>query len=313
MIRQGRNRLVLNKGFEYREQIDNRASGSTILAYLTRRYSHSSAEDWRLRLENGEIFLDDRRVATDAVLKRGQWLCWRRPPWEEPDVPLGFAVLFEDEDLLAAAKPSGLPTMPAGGFLDNTLFTLVRGRYPEATPVHRLGRGTSGIVLFARTARARSRLSMALRNGLVTRTYRALASGIPAHASFSIDVPIGPVPHPRLGTVNAACPGGRHALSRVRVLEHRADSSLVEVTIETGRPHQIRIHLAAAGHPLTGDPLYGAGGGVAARDGLPGDTGYLLHAGSIVFPHPATESGTEIWCSPPPELRSRTDAGSRSR
>ncbi len=277
-----------------------------MLTYLARQYRHSSLDEWRLRLERGEIFLDGRCATGDVPLKKGQWLLWRRPPWQEPDVPSGFAILYEDADLLAAAKPGGLPTMPAGGFLDNTLFAAVRAKYPEATPVHRLGRGTSGIVLFARSARARSGLCMAIRDGLVTRTYRALASGVPASASFSIDVPIGPVPHPRLGTVHAACPQGRSALSHVTVIEHRADSSLVEVTIETGRPHQIRIHLAAAGHPLTGDPLYEAGGGVAARGGLPGDCGYLLHAESIDFPHPATESRVKIWCSPPPALRTQS-------
>lgn len=297
-----RKTLVLNKGFDYREQIDNRGSGSTVLTYLTGAYRHSSREVWRTRLENGEIFLDGHRVLADVALKSGQWLVWRRPPWEEPDVPLGFAILYEDEDLLAVAKPSGLPTMPAGGFLQNTLFTLVRRDYPEATPVHRLGRGTSGIVLFARSNRARSRLGMALRNGQVTRVYRALAAGIPQSAFFSIDVPIGPVPHPKLGTVNAACRDGRFALSRVRVLENRTGCSLLEVTIETGKPHQIRIHLAAAGYPLVNDPLYGVGGVPTGRNALPGDIGYLLHAGSIHFRHPTAGTEMTIWCCPPPGL-----------
>jgi 23S rRNA pseudouridine1911/1915/1917 synthase len=249
--------------------------------------------------------VDGLEVQADAVLKPGQMLLWRRPPWNEPEIPLAYAVLHEDEDLLAVAKPCGLPTIPGGGFLEHTLLWLVQKRYPEATPIHRLGRGTSGVVLFARTARARSVLSAAMRQSEVIKVYRALAGGVPPQAKFSITTPIGPIPHPRLGTIHAACPTGKRALSRVSILERRADACLLEVTIETGRPHQIRIHLAAAGHPLVGDPLYRAGGGLRGDGGaLPGDLGYLLHAERLCLRHPATGLPFEVSCCPPPELRS---------
>ena len=274
------------------------------MAYLTRTYRHSSEEEWRGRLEQGEVVLDGLSARVDAVLKPGQRLIWRRPPWEEPDVPLGFAVLYEDEDLLAVAKPCGLPTLPGGGFLEHTLLAFVQKRCPEATPMHRLGRGTSGVVLFARTARARSVLCAAFRRKAVTKVYRALASGIPSSERFLIETPIGPVPHPRLGTIHAACPTGKHALSRVSILERRTGTSLLQVTIETGKPHQIRIHLATAGHPLVGDPLYAAGGGLKASGvALPGDTGYWLHAERLSLCHPATGEPCIICCDPPPELR----------
>jgi 23S rRNA pseudouridine1911/1915/1917 synthase len=213
-------------------------------------------------------------------------------------------VLHEDEDVLAVAKPNGLPAIPAGGFLEHTLLALVRKRYPEATPIHRLGRGTSGVVLFARTARARSALSATFRHKEVTKVYRALAGGIPSEERFSIEACIGPMPHPLLGTVHAACTTGKPGLSRVCILERRQDASLLEVTIETGKPHQIRIHLAVAGYPLVGDPLYTVGG--VLRDSgvaLPGDTGYWLHAERLSLCHPATGSPFEVWCCPPPELR----------
>lgn len=296
--------MTLNQGFTYEEQIDGKGEGLTVLAYLTLTYRHSPEEEWRNRLGRGEIVIDGLKTRADSVLRAGQRLVWERPPWVEPEVPLGFAVLHEDHDLLAVAKPCGLPTVPAGGFLEHTLLALVRQRYPEATPMHRLGRGTSGVVLFARTAKARSRLGAAFRQKAVTKVYRALASGTPSRASFTIEVAIGPVPHPRLGTIHAACPGGKSARSRVRLLERRPDASLVEVTIETGRPHQIRIHLAAAGHPLVGDPLYADGGQVAASGAaLPGDTGYWLHAERLALSHPTTGRPCVIWCSPPPVLR----------
>ncbi len=296
--------MAFNQGFAYREQVDHRGGGFTVLAYLSQSYRHSSEEQWEKRIRSGEIALDGLEVQTDVILKLGQLLVWRRPPWDEPEVPLAYAVLHEDDDLLAVAKPGGLPTIPGGGFLEHTLLTLVRKRYPEASPIHRLGRGTSGVLLFARTTRARSALGAAMRGNAMTKVYRALASGVPPEANFSIETPIGPTPHPRLGTVHAASPKGKRAVSRVRLVERRADACLLEVTIETGRPHQVRIHLAAAGHPLVGDPLYTIGGGFRGLGlALPGDCGYLLHAERLCLRHPATGSPLIISCCPPPELR----------
>jgi 23S rRNA pseudouridine1911/1915/1917 synthase len=240
----------------------------------------------------------------DERLRAGQRLAWRRPPWQEPEVPLAFAVLHRDEHLLAVAKPRGLPTLPNGGFLEHTLLAAVRRHAPEAVPLHRLGRGTSGVVLFARTDVARRALSLAWREpGLVEKTYRALVAGVPERPAFSVDAAIGRVPHPRLGTVYAAASGGKRSLSHVRVLEARPDTALVEVVIETGRPHQIRIHMAAAGHPLVGDPLYAVGGVPRADPGLPGDAGYRLHSLRLLLTHPETGARVAIECAPPPPLR----------
>ena len=147
--------MALNQGFEYRERIDDNHAGSSVLDYLARRYRHSSMDQWRQRMGRGLILLDGAPASAGSLLNAGQLLVWRRPPWDEPEGPLCYAVLHRDRTLLAVAKPSGLPTVPAGGFLLHTLFTLVRTVYPEATPLHRLGRGTSGVVLFARSSEAR--------------------------------------------------------------------------------------------------------------------------------------------------------------
>jgi 23S rRNA pseudouridine1911/1915/1917 synthase len=308
----------MNSGFVYRDRIGPEAEGEIVLAYLARRYRHTAEGEWRSRIAAGEVILEDAAAEPAAVLRRGQSLVWNRPPWEEPAVPLAFAVLYRDESLLAVAKPRGLPTVPNGGFLEHTLLHLVRALVPSAVPLHRLGRGTSGIVLFALTGAARRSVLRAWREGQVDKSYRALVTGVPGRDEFSVDAPIGPVPHPRLGHVHAASPGGKAALSHVRVLGRHQDESLVEVRIPTGRPHQIRIHLAVAGHPLVGDPVYGGGGTLVPEPGLPGDGGYRLHAHRLALDHPLTGRHLELECSPPeilseaPQGRLRLQAGSSS-
>jgi 23S rRNA pseudouridine1911/1915/1917 synthase len=290
---------LVNSGFAYRDRIGPEAEGEVVLAYLARRYPHTSEAEWRRRIAAGEVILEDAAAEPGTVLRRGQRLVWNRPAWEEPAVPLAFAVLYRDESLLAVAKPRGLPTVPNGGFLQHTLLHLVRRFAAGAVPLHRLGRGTSGIVLFARTGEARRSVLRAWREGQVDKTYRALVTGVPRRDVFSVEAPIGPVPHPRLGQVHAASPGGKPALSHVRVIGRHQEDSVVEVRIPTGRPHQIRIHLAVAGHPLVGDPVYGRGGNLVPEPGLPGDGGYRLHAHRLALDHPLTGRRLELECSPP--------------
>jgi len=293
----------VNGGFEYRERLGPGAAGRTVLDWLAWRYRHSTAAVWQDRIAAGQVRLEGATATADDVLRAGQSLLWRRPPWEEPVVPLAFAILHRDAHLLAVAKPRGLPSLPNGGFLEHTLLHLVRRRFPEAVPMHRLGRGTSGLLLFTRTQEARRAVSAEWRAGRVAKEYRALVTGIPEREAFPIDTPIGLVAHPRLGQVHAASPQGRPALSHVRVLAERDGNALVAVRIETGRPHQIRVHLAAAGHPLVGDPLYARGGLPAREPGLPGDAGYRLHAHRLGLAHPATGQRLELECVPPPEMR----------
>lgn len=298
-----------NHGYTYRMQLGAEAAGRTVAGFLADAFRHTGESGWRERAARGEVELDGATAGPDDRLRSGQWLAWHRPPWEEPEVPRNFAVLHEDGSVLVVAKPSGLPTVPAGGFLEHTLLALVRTVYPEATPMHRLGRATSGAVLFARDAAARAALQEAFRARRIEKRYRALCSGRPEAETFAVETPIGPVPHPVLGTVHGATPHGRPARSRVTVLEGRGEATLVAVDIDTGRPHQIRIHLAFAGHPLVGDPLYGPGGTpLPGTTALPGDPGYLLHAERLGFPHPATGAWTVVRAPPPAALRRQDEA-----
>ena len=294
----------MNQGYTYVLQIGPEAAGCCLSRYLADRYPHSTLEEWQSRIAAGAVRLDGDSVGGEAQLRPGQTLTWERPPWAEPAAPASFAVLHKDADLLAVEKPAGLPTLPGAGFLEHTLLFLVRAFDPDATPLHRLGRFTSGIVLFARNREARAHLARQFATRSVGKLYRALATGIPDRDTFEVTVPIGPVPHEVLGTVHGASPSGRPAHSDVQVVERREGTFLCDVRIATGRPHQIRIHLAAAGHPLLGDPLYVAGGVPAPGcRALPGDPGYRLHASELRITHPRTGSELLVKCSPPLDLR----------
>jgi 23S rRNA pseudouridine1911/1915/1917 synthase len=299
-----------NEGCEYRERLSRDADGRTLLSYMSRRYGHSSSEEWAARIASGRVLIDDLPAHTDSVLRAGSALVWQRPPWIEPDAPRSFSVLYEDNDLIAVNKPAGLPTLPGANFLRSTLLHLVRAHAPDAAPLHRLGRWTSGIVLCAKNKDARTELMRQWSSKRVGKLYRALATGCPEWDETTISTAIGPVPHALLGSIHSASQQGRFSLSVVTVIERRLDSFLCDVRIATGRPHQIRIHLASAGHPLVGDPLYGAGGmPFPDTHALPGDPGYHLHAAQLSFHHPGTGRETVIECEPPPFLR--RSAGTR--
>ncbi len=290
---------MLNRGYAYTSIIRSKYHGQTLLSHLASLYPHSTPQAWTQNLNNGEVTLNGVTATGSESVALGQTLVWNRPPWIEPDAPQHFEVLLDDPHLLAVNKPSGLPTLPGGGFMENTLLRLVQKHTANANPVHRLGRATSGIVLFAKTPQAASNLEANWNTPKVQKIYRALAQNIASQDAYEILTPIGPVPHPRLGQVWAANPSGKPAKSLAKVISRNASNTTnagtttFEVSLHSGRPHQIRIHLASIGHPLVGDPLYGlTGQPLEHLPGLPGDGGYFLHAQFLRFIHPI--SGEQI-------------------
>jgi 23S rRNA pseudouridine1911/1915/1917 synthase len=287
-----------NKGWIYRARVAADAAGASVLAFHVARYRHSDEVAWRESIDLGRVLVNGRRVGPEHPLAAGDELEFHRPPWREPDAPESFTVAFEDEDVLVVVKPADLQVLPAGPFSARTLLELVRtsdASRSEAAPAHRLGRGTSGLIAFGKTALGRSSLSRQLRELTLGKTYLAWTSGARLPASFAARQPIARIAHGPL-TIHAAAAHGRPSLTRVRVLRRTAEQTLVAAQPITGRPDQIRIHLAAAGAPIVGDPLFGPGG-VPKSDVPPGSGGYLLHSAGLSFDHP--QSGARI------RLRSR--------
>jgi 23S rRNA pseudouridine1911/1915/1917 synthase len=292
---------MLNQGYAYTTIIASKHHGQTLLAHLTSLYPHSTREAWQQNLDHGEVTLNGIPASGGESLTAGQILVWNRPPWIEPDAPQHFELLFEDPHLLAVNKPSGLPTLPGAGFMENTLLRRVQKQSPTASPVHRLGRATSGIVLFAKTSQAASRLTAHWNTLKVHKIYRALAQGVASQETYEILTPIGLVPHPILGSVWAAHPHGKLSKSLAKVIARTAHTTSFQVSLHSGRPHQIRIHLASIGHPLVGDPLYGPmGQPLEPLPGLPGDGGYLLHAQFLNLEHPITGEPIHLEAPLPP-------------
>ncbi len=299
---------MVNCGYRYTDRISARFEGWTVLEYYVQRYGHSTPEEWLRRLRLGRILLNEKIVGHDHTICVGDVLHYDREPWEEPEAQQDFDVLSDTERWMVFDKPSGLPVLPGGGYLEHTMLHLARKRFGDAVaPVHRLGRGTTGAILFSRDPMSAAFLAAAMRERRIAKTYLTIVSGLPEEDYFQVDVPIGPVPHAYLGTVHAASASGKASVSHCRVLARNNETlcALVEVRIPTGRPHQIRIHCAAAGYPLQGDPLYILGGhprspGSDGAQAVPGDCGYILHSWKLEFPDP-DDGSVRLIVAPPPD------------
>ena len=302
---------AFNQGWTYRDRPGpGLASGTSVAGYYASRYGHSGLAVWLGRIAAGEVLCNGEELLADGPLAASDRLAWQRPPWQEAAVPDLPGPLFDDGDLLVIDKPSGLPVLPAGGWLEHTVLRLLERRHrgdPAGLPrpVHRLGRFTSGLLVCARQPQTRAWLSARLRESTAQdpsqaaplpgkgcrKLYRALVVprvlALQPGESRLIEVPIGLRAHPQLGQLwcaaegfapaDQSAPADRSARSSLTLLERGSQADLVQVAIASGRPHQIRIHCAALGAPLLGDPLY-APGGLAIPGALPGDGGYQLQA-----------------------------------
>jgi RluA family pseudouridine synthase len=253
-------------------------AGQPLAAWLALRLG-MDAEAARGRVSGGAVYVDGRRVRDpDLPLAAGQRIAVHPEP---ASTGTAWRVVHEDADVVVVEKPAGLPVTSArggGGALDAE----VAARFPGATLVHRIDRDTSGLVLFARGRAARQRLAGALERREMERLYVAAVLGAPPE-EMRLDATIGPDPaDPR--RMRAGVSGGDAALSLVRVRGRGDGRALVEVRLVTGRTHQIRVHLSAAGFPILGDPLYGgAAAALAPR--------LALHAERLAWPGGEARAG----------------------
>jgi 23S rRNA pseudouridine1911/1915/1917 synthase len=246
----------------------------------------------RRALDAGGVFLDGRRCkVASRIVRAGQRVVvnleegGRRESWS---APLERArILYADEHLVAIDKPAGVASQPTLTHDRGTLPDLVAAAVgAPVTVVHRLDRETSGVIVLARTAAANAALAEAFRTGAPKKTYLALCAHAPAPPDGRVDAPLGK--DPRRPGMRRVTPGGDAAATVYRTVRTGAAAALVEAKPETGRTHQIRVHLAHLGAPLLGDPKYG-GPRTVGELGVPR---LMLHAARLVIGHPAT--GAEL-------------------
>lgn len=279
------------------------------LARLCPEFSRSRLQQW---IETGRVLVDGAPRRSRDKVWGGESL--RLEALLEPettdapqDIPL--RVVFEDDQILVIDKPAGLVVHPAAGNRDGTLLNALLHHAPALATlprggiVHRLDKDTSGLLVVAKTLSAHHSLVEQLRRRSVHREYRALVQG-EILTGGSVEAPIGR--HPTQRTRMAVVPDGRHALTHYRVLERYPGHTLLAVTLDTGRTHQIRVHLAYLRHPLVGDSVYGArprppaGCSEPLRVALQGFPRQALHAIRLGLDHPA--SGANLsWEAPLPD------------
>jgi len=245
---------------------------------------------------------DGRRRRPSERVQAYETVVLVRPRFEEPEVPRSFGVVHEDDDVLAVDKPAGLPVHPTATYHRNTLTALLRERYGDEPPhiAHRLDRETSGVLVCGKHRAAERALKQAFERRRVEKRYLGIATGVLADDEAVIDRRLGPArdgPHYLMEVRDDA--GGADARTAVRVFARGPAHTLVDMRPESGRQHQLRVHLAAIGHPLVGDKLYGPegvapflayvdAGGVNTPELVDrlGHERQALHAHELVLPHP---------------------------
>ena len=224
-----------------------------------------------------------------------------QPTDAEAVAAVPYAIAYEDDDLLVVDKPSGVVVHPARGVRGGTLIEALRALGAAGGPeadrpglVHRLDRDTSGLLVVAKSDRVHHALQEALRHRLVQREYLALVDGRPPARTGTIDAPIGRDRHVRTRhSTDTQHP--REAVTHFALEEALPHHTLLQITLATGRTHQIRVHLKEIGHPVAGDPEYG-------KEGELGLSRQFLHARRLAFTHPVTGAEVEVRSPLPPEL-----------
>jgi 23S rRNA pseudouridine1911/1915/1917 synthase len=280
-----------------------------VLSQMFSEYSRSRLSQW---IKEGRVSVDGARLRPRDKLLGGEWVeveavAEADERWQAQAIPL--QIVYEDEAILVINKPAGLVVHPAAGNPDGTLLNALLhhdpelARVPRAGIVHRLDKETSGLMVVARTLTSQTSLVEQLQSRSLSRRYQCVVQGVMTGGG-TVEAPIGrhPVDRKRMAVV----PGGKEAITHYRVVARYRAHTLVSVRLETGRTHQIRVHMAHIHYPIVGDPVYGgrlklpAGCRAELAEALRGFRRQALHAFHLGLVHPA--SGEEMtWEVPLPE------------
>jgi 23S rRNA pseudouridine1911/1915/1917 synthase len=302
---------------------DTAANGMRLDAYLAKAIPDISRSRIQLLADNGQISVNGQKAKSSLKLKGGDQIAIEGEPRPEPlrafaeDIPL--TIVYEDKDIAVIDKPAGMMVHAGAGATDDarnrgTLVNALLGHFGKLSDVggeerpgivHRLDKMTSGLIIVAKNDVMHRKLAQVFVDRKLDKTYLALVQGWLKKDAVTLDLPIArdQVHRTRMTTLRA---DGRSAVSHIKVVERIEGRfgkfTLVEVRIETGRTHQIRVHLQTLGHPVVGDTLYGASG--ALRDGeerIPLERNFL-HAWKLHFSHPSTRKKLELTAELPDEL-----------
>ncbi|HET8578377.1 MAG TPA: RluA family pseudouridine synthase [Methylomirabilota bacterium] len=285
--------------------VGQREAGTRLDVWLAARLPDLSRTRIQALVDAGHVRVEGAARKASHRLKAGERVEAEIPPPSPEEMAaeaIPLRIVFEDEHVLVVDKPAGMVTHPGPGQRTGTLAAAALAHAPQMAGVggprrpgivHRLDKGTSGLIVLAKTPQAYESLTAQLARRAVSRRYLALVHGSMPRAEGVIDAPIGRDPRSRVRMAVTAEGRGKRAITRFRVLERLRGVSYIECRLETGRTHQIRVHLASLGHPLLGDATYGRrelrtvsdqelGVLIAALDGV------ALHAAGLSFLHPAT-------------------------
>lgn len=282
-------------------------AGERLDSFVARRCRELSRSHAQRLIEHALVTVDGRLAKASERLAGGARVAVTVPPPEtlglDPE-PIPITIIYQDTGLLVVDKPAGLTVHPAPGHPSGTLVNALLAVCPDLSGiagtlrpgiVHRLDKDTSGLMAVAKNDWAQQALSQQLKDREVHKTYLALVHGIPSPREGVIEAPIGRNPKNRKKMAVVA--GGREAITRYRVREEMAGGryALLEVAPVTGRTHQIRVHMAATGHPIVGDATYGKRSDVVGRQ--------FLHAWKLAFAMPLSRRTVEFESPLPPDLR----------
>ena len=281
-------------------------AGVRLDAFLSADGALTRSQAARLIAE-GRVRVNGKPAAKSARLSGGETVTVDVPQLRETALPpqdIPLDVVYEDDDVIVVNKPTGLVVHPAPGHPDGTLVNALlhhcgdslSGIGGEKRPgiVHRIDRDTSGLITAAKNDAAHLALSAQLKDHSLSRTYECLVTGNMKQDSGTVDAPIGRSSADRKKM--AVVPTGRRAVTHWEVVARYPGVTHLRCRLETGRTHQIRVHMAYIGHPILGDTVYGA------KKPVPGLTGQCLHAAGLRFIHPRTGEPVELHCPLPPEF-----------